>query len=191
MLSHLVKPSQSNFVEAVSPFPDRKSPALKSFHPWLASSCFLSTVALVRHQGWVGVCTSPGLGWCLYVTRVGLVIVAIFNFHHSSIIADHHKCLTLHTFPLATCELHAICQRFRFVIGITVQNSNRKSPSTFDELNTSSHVSRVIPNSNIKFNMKLRPARAEQLNISFPYWLEMCELTGTEHHKSTINSLFS
>ena len=126
MLSHLVKPSQSNFVEAVSPFPDRKSPALKSFHPWLASQ-------LSR----------------LYVTRVGLVIVAIFSFHHSSIIiADHHKCLTLHTFPLATCELHAICQRFRFVIGITVQNSNRKSPSTFDELNTSSHVSRVIPNSN-------------------------------------------
>ena len=96
-----------------------------------------------------------------------------------------------HTFSLATCEFHAICQHFRFVIGITVQNSNRKSPSTFDELNTSSHVSRVIPNSNIKFNMKLRPVRAEQLNISFPYWLEMCELTGTEHHKSTINSLFS
>ena len=144
MLSHLVKPSQSNFVEAVSPFPDRKSPALKSFHPWLTSSHFLSTVALVRHQGWVGDCTSPGLGWCLYVTRVGLVlvlhqgwvgactspglgwclyftrvglvIVAIFSFHYSSIIADHHKCLTINTFPLATCEHHAICQHFRFVI---------------------------------------------------------------------------
>ena len=56
MLSHLVKPSQSNFVEAVELIPDRKLPALKSFHPWLTSSCFLSTVALVRHQGWVGDC---------------------------------------------------------------------------------------------------------------------------------------
>ena len=175
MLSQLVKPSQSNFVEAVSPFSDRKSPALKSFHPWLASSCFLSTVALVRHQGWVGVCTSARLGWCLYVTRDGLVtvrqqgwvIVATFSFHHSSIIADHHKCLTLHTFSLATCELHAICQRFRFVIGITIQDSNRKSPSTFDELTTSSHVSHVIPNSDIKFSRK--PGQLEQSSSTYPF----------------------
>ena len=60
-------------------------------------------------------------------------------------------------------------------ISLIVRKSNSVSLIIFDEFNISSHVSRDIPNSIVKFNMKLRSARTELLNIC-SYCLEMCEL---------------